>query len=253
MRISKPVTQIIAALILLSAQTVCAVAGEVTVAVASNFLGTVQKIAKQFQMDTGHTVNLVNGSTGTLFAQIIRGAPYDLFLSADRHRVLLLNDAGKLLDGAHKPYALGKLVLFARDIDKLSGNIENSLKADDIRHFSMADSTTAPYGLAADQVLAALNLSGLIKQKAVIGTNIGQTFNFIATGNAELGFVALSQANQTDGKWIGISEELYDPIVQEVGLLGRSADNEVAKEFYDYLTSDTADALIISAGYGVPD
>jgi len=223
------------------------------VAVASNFLHTAQEIAKQFQTDTGHSVNLVNGSTGTLFAQISHGAPYDLFLSADQHRVLLLNDAGKLLDGAHKPYALGKLVLFARDIDKLSGNIENSLKADDIRHFAMADATTAPYGLAADQVLAALNLSGLIKQKAVIGTNIGQTFNFIATGNAELGFVALSQANQTDGKWIGISEELYEPIVQEVGLLGRSADNEAAKEFYDYLTSDTADALIISAGYGVPD
>jgi len=245
-------SKIMATGLLLLVQISASVAGDVTVAVASNFRDTAQKIAEQFNLETGHSVNLVNGSTGMLFAQISKGAPYDVFLSADKARVVRLSEAGKLLDGSHKPYAFGKLVLFARDSQNLAADIKSSLYADTTLHFAIADAASAPYGLAAEQVLTRLDLLDVAKDKAVVGTNIGQTFGFVATGNAAVGFVALSQAKQRDGKWLEISPDLYDPIVQQAGLLARSAGNDAAAEFYRFLCSKTARKIVQDAGYGVP-
>ncbi len=228
-------------------------AGEVTVAVASNFLPAMQEIGAQFRQETGHSLRIVNGSTGTLFAQISKGAPYDVFLSADMARVTKLAEAGKLLDGAGKPYALGALVLYARDKGVLGRDIPSSLLRDDLRHFAMADPATAPYGLAASQVLQSLELGDLVAQKAVIGANIGQTFGFVKTGNAEIGFVALSQAMAVGGEWLDISPEIYAPIVQGAGLLLHAKGNDAAREFYDYLSGNAARAVLVKAGYGVPE
>ncbi len=228
-------------------------AGEVTVAVASNFLTTVQELARGFQAETGHNVHIVNGSTGTLYAQISKGAPYDVFLSADQARVLMLVDADKLLDGNQKPYAHGKLVLYARDKGALAEDIRASLTSKTLRHFAMADPSTAPYGLAARQALEHMGLESVIEEKAVLGANIGQTFGFVKTGNAEIGFVALSQAMAMGGEWLDIPPDAYAPIVQGAGLLIHAKGNAAAREFYDYLSGDAARAVLVKSGYGVPE
>ncbi len=228
-----------------------AFAGEVTVAVASNFLTTAQKIAAGFEAQTGHKVLIVNGSTGTLYAQITKGAPYDVFLSADQERVALLADMGKLLNDSRKPYALGALVLYARDQGVLGVDITASLTADSLRHFAMADPALAPYGRAAAEVLARLELGHMIAQKAVLGANIGQTFGYVKTGNAEIGFVALSQAMAVGGDWLDIPASHHAPIVQGAGLLAHSDGNAAAKAFYDHLSSDAAYAILRASGYGV--
>jgi len=233
--------------------TSVAMAGEVTVAVASNFLTTVQKIADGFTADTGHQVHIVNGSTGTLYAQISIGAPYDVFLSADQERVLRLADAGRLLEGAHKPYALGTLVLYARKSDLLGDDIQSSLMSASAHHFAMADPELAPYGRAAIEVLAHLGLTDLIDQKAVLGANIGQTFGFVKTGNAPVGFVALSQAMQVGGEWLDIPTRYYTPIIQEAGLLAFAKDNAAAKAFYDHLSNDSVTKILTMSGYEAPE
>jgi molybdate transport system substrate-binding protein len=226
--------------------------GEVTVAVASNFLTAVQKIAGGFEAQSGHTVRIVNGSTGTLYAQITKGAPYDVFLSADQERVFLLAEADKLLDGAHKPYALGALVLYARGTGILDEDIKTSLTRIDIRHFAMADPALAPYGRATTEVLARLELAGVVAEKAVLGANIGQTFGFIKTGNAQIGFVALSQAMAMDGDWLDIPASYYAPILQEAGLLAHADGNAAARAFYDHLSSDAVMKILLMSGYGAP-
>lgn len=228
-------------------------AGEVTVAVASNFLSTAQKIADGFMADTGHQVHIVNGSTGTLYAQISIGAPYDVFLSADQERVLRLADAGKLLEGAHKPYALGGLVLYARKPGILGEDIRASLVPATVHHFAIADPELAPYGRAAYEVLSHLGLTEMIDQKAVLGANIGQTFSFVKTGNAPVGFVALSLALAVGGEWLDIPTSYYAPIVQEAGLLGFAKGNVAAKAFYDHLSSDAVTKTLTMSGYGAPE
>ena len=229
-----------------------AFAGEVTVAVASNFMTTLQKIANGFETKTGHKVHIVNGSTGTLYAQISKGAPYDVFLSADQKRVLLLKEAGKLHKGAHKPYALGALVLYTKNSSVLGEDIITSLADTSVLHFAMADPALAPYGRAAEEVLAKLGLSEPIREKAVLGTNIGQTFGFVNTGNAQIGFVALSQAMAVEGGWLDIPASYYAPIVQEAGLLSHGEGNAAAKAFYDYLSTQEAQRVLLSSGYGAP-
>jgi len=219
------------------------------VAVASNFLATAQKIAADFTAQTGHRVHIVNGSTGTLYAQISIGAPYDVFLSADQARVLQLNKDGHLLGGKHKPYALGRLVLYARDGAMLGADIAASLNADSTHHFAMADPELAPYGRAAAEVLDHLGQTGLISQKAVLGANIGQTFGFVQTGNAPVGFVALSQVMDHGGEWLPIEPHLYAPILQEAGLLARAKGNLAAEAFYANLSSDAATQILIQSGY----
>ena len=228
-------------------------AGEVTVAVASNFLTAAQNIADGFEGQTGHKVRIVNGSTGTLYAQITKGAPYDVFLSADQERVFRLAKTDRLLDGAHKPYALGALVLYARSTGILDADIQTSLARADIRHFAMADPALAPYGRAAAEVLAQLDLVGVVDGKAVLGANIGQTFGFVQTGNAQIGFVALSQAVVVDGDWLDIPASSYAPIVQEAGLLAYADGNAAARAFYDHLSSDAAMKILLSSGYGAPE
>ncbi|WP_456389023.1 molybdate ABC transporter substrate-binding protein [Profundibacter sp.] len=228
-------------------------AGEVTVAVASNFLTTVHKIADGFTARTGHSVRIVNGSTGTLYAQISIGAPYDVFLSADQERVLLLADADKLLGDAHKPYALGRLILYARGGGVLAEDIQHSLAPASVHHFAMADPKLAPYGRAAFEVLSHLGLTDMIKQKAVLGANIGQTFGFVKTGNAVVGFVALSQAVEVGGDWLDIPASYYAPIIQEAGLLKHAKGNAAARAFYDHLSSNAVMDILQTSGYGAAE
>lgn len=229
-----------------------ALAGDVTVAVASNFLTTADEIADRFQAETGHQVHIINGSTGTLYAQIINGAPYDVFLSADQKRVLLLAKAGKLLEDRHKPYAVGSLVLYARKSGILGTDISASLSADHVHHFAMADPALAPYGRAASEVLAHLQVSEVIRQKAVFGANIGQTFGFVKTGNAPVGFVARSQALKVGGDWLDVPAQFHAAIIQEAGLLARADGNPAALAFYRYLSHPSVREILPARGYQAP-
>lgn len=223
------------------------------VAVAANFLVTAEALAKAFTLETGHEIELVSGATGALYAQIRQGAPYDIFLSADAERVAMLEDDGRLAPGGRKVYALGRLVLFAADPEQLLPDVELSLRREGLRHFAMADPALAPYGLAAREVMTALGLEDVMQEKAVIGANVGQTFAFVATGNAELGFVALSQAMDEDGAWFGIPDTLYAPILQEAGLLARAGGNPAAQGFFEFLASAEGRAIIVAGGYGVDE
>jgi len=222
------------------------------VAVASNFLTTAQNLAHSYEAGTGHQIELVSGATGALFAQIMQGAPYDLFLSADVQRVARLEAEGRLARDGRKPYAVGRLVLFTTNPDLIVADLEKSLRRDTTRHFAMADPALAPYGRAALEIIKSLGLEDVMDEKAVIGANVGQTFAFIATRNVEMGFVAQSQAQEVEGAWVGVPDGLHAPVVQEAGLLTHASDNAAAKGFFDFLGTPQALGLIRAGGYGAP-
>ena len=168
-------------------------AEEVRVAVASNFLSTFQSLAREFEKHTGHTVVISPGSSGKLYAQITHGAPFDIFFSADDQRPRLLEEEGLAVKGTRFPYAVGRLTLWSLAPDMLKDNGPDVLRQAAFSHLAIANPKTAPYGKAAEQVLQALGLWDTVQPKLVQGENIGQTLQFVASQNADLGFVALSQ------------------------------------------------------------
>lgn len=227
-------------------------ADEVQVAVAANFTAPIQAIAAEFEKDTGHKLVAAYGATGQFYAQIKNGAPFEVFLAADDRTPQKLESEGDIVKGSRFTYAIGTLALWsAKD-----GYVDSSgqvLKANPYQHLSIANPKAAPYGLAATQVLAKLGLTDQVKGKLVEGQNITQAYQFVSTGNAELGFVALSQIYK-DGKvssgsaWI-VPAELHDPIKQDAVILKQGQDNPAAKALVDYLKGPKAAAMIKSYGY----
>ncbi len=241
----------VAAFIFLSASA--ALAEEITVAVASNFLPTLQKISNAFEAETGNRLRLVNGSSGMLYAQIVNGAPYDVFLSADQDRIERLQKAGLLRAEGRKTYAVGRLVIYAPGAGMIKDDLRETLSQSTVRRFALANPDLAPYGRAAWQVLEALHLTALAARKAVFGSNVAQTFSFLHSRGAEVGFVALSQVKGMGGEWQELPAMLYDPILQDAGLLARDHSNAAARAFFDYLSSPQVLTLISQAGYGIPE
>jgi molybdate transport system substrate-binding protein len=233
------------ALVLLLSTTLVR-AGEVHVAVAANFTVAMKEIASGFENASGHRALLSFGSTGTLYAQIVHGAPYEVFLAADRRRPVLLHKNG--FAGEPFTYAIGRLVLWSSDAERKVD--EQALRDGDFRKLAIANPKTAPYGAAALQVMCRLGLYAQLKPKLVIGTNIAQAYQFVATGNAQVGFVALAQV-ALDGKgrrW-EIPDSLYAPIRQDAVQLDRGDGNPAASAFIEYLMSDAAQAVIRKYGY----
>ena len=229
-------------------------AGQTYVAVAANFTPAAKEIADTFQKETGHKAILSFGSTGKLFTQIIHGAPFEIFLSADQKHTGLAVQQGFSSPENSFTYATGHLVLYSADkhlINKTYGILKASL----FRKIATANPKTSPYGKAAQEVLKNLNLLKHLQSKIVRGDNISQTYQFVATGNAELGFVALSQIFQHDqgSRWI-IPTDLYSPLKQDATLLKTSENNDAALAFYSFLKSPTAAAIIKKYGYtaGMP-
>jgi len=229
-----------------------ALADEVQVAVAANFSAPIQAIAKDFEKDTGHKLVASFGATGQFYAQIKNGAPFEVFLAADDSTPAKLEQEKATVPGSRFTYAIGKLALWsAKDgyVDA-KGDV---LRKGDFQHLSIANPKTAPYGLAATQVLDKLGLKDKLAGKFVEGQNIGQAFQFVSTGNAELGFVALSQVYK-DGKvtagsaWI-VPADLYAPIRQDAVILEKGKDNAAAKALVEYLKGPKAAAVIKSYGY----
>lgn len=243
-------------------------ADSIHVAVASNFSQPIKQIAKRFEANTHHQVILIIGSTGKQYAQIINGAPFDAFFSADVKHPKLLEDKGVAIRGSRFSYAIGKIVLWSPKpnfVDKegkvLNGKTLNGKILDKgaFRHIALANPKLAPYGRAARQVLQGRGLWDLFQQndqkqdvKIVRGENIAQTFQFVKSGNAELGFVAYSQIKHpyksVEGSYWEIPQSLYDPIEQQAVLL---KDNKVAREFLNFVQSPEASNIITSFGYDV--
>ncbi|WP_460146287.1 molybdate ABC transporter substrate-binding protein [Pseudomonas sp. H3_H08] len=227
-------------------------AAEVQVAVAANFTAPIQAIAADFEKDTGHKLVAAYDATGQFYAQIKNGAPFEVFLAADDTTPARLESEGDTVKGSRFTYAVGTLALWSAK----AGYVDNQgqvLKHNDFRHLSIANPKAAPYGLAATQVLDKLGLTAQVKSKLVEGQNITQAYQFVSTGNAELGFVALSQVYK-DGKvtggsaWI-VPAELHDPIKQDAVILTKGRDNPAAVALVDYLKGPKAAAIIQAYGY----
>ncbi|MCK9397705.1 MAG: molybdate ABC transporter substrate-binding protein [Methylobacter sp.] len=225
------------------------------VAVAANFTKPMTEIAAEFEKATGHTAKLSFGSSGKFVSQMQNGAPFEVFLSADEKAPLKLEQSGFTVSGSRFIYALGKLVLWSAT-PGLVDDQGKVLSSGNFKHLALADPKLAPYGVAAMDVLKNMGLSEKLQPLIVLGENIAQTQQFVSTGNAELGFVALSQVID-NGKiasgsgWI-IPADRYAPIKQGAVLLTLGAENPAAKALLDYLKSAPALAIIEKYGYDLP-
>ena len=234
--------------VLLSGSPQVMAAGQVRVAVAANFTQAAKEIGAAFAEKTGYRAILSFGSTGQLFTQIGLDAPFDVFLAADTARPQKAVEDGLALAESRFTYARGRLVLFSADEGFVEGKA--TLERDGFRKIAMANPVTAPYGAAALQVLEALGVHDALRGKFVFGSNIAQTFQFVDTGNAELGFVAFSQIrDRADGsRWI-VPQRYHEPIAQDAVLLRRGADNAAARAYMAFLRGGEARAIRTKYGY----
>ncbi len=225
-------------------------AAEALVAVAANFVAIAETLAGDFEKGTGHRLVLTSGSTGKLYAQIVNGAPYDLFLAADRLRPERLADAGLTAAGPIT-YARGRLGIWipahtgaADPIEKLSG----------LRRIALANPALAPYGAAAMEVIERVHPPGIPNDRLAFGENVAQAYAMVASGAADAGVVAWSTLVDAgkDGQSWQVPADWHGPIEQDAVLLRRSADNPAAQAFFAYLTSAAARALIDDGGYLPP-
>lgn len=241
-----------AALLLAAAVHPLASAAEATVAVAANFAEPIKAIAAVLGKTTGHTIRVSLGPTGGLYTQIKNGAPFDVFLAADTERPEMLEKDGLAQPGSRFTYAVGKLVLWSAR----PGRVDDQgavLKAADLGKVAIANPKTAPYGAAALEAMEKLGLQAALAPRLVQGESIGQTFNFVKTGNADVGFVAMAQVLQggrlKEGSMWVLPQALYQPIRQDAVLLKKGADNEAAKALLKLLQSPNVKDLIRSYGY----
>lgn len=229
-------------------------AAEVQVAVAANFTAPMQKIAAEFERDTGHRASLAFGATGKFYAQIRNGAPFEVFLAADEATPAKLEQEGGAVAGSRFTYAIGKLALWSAQPGVVDDKGE-VLKRGAFARLAVANPKTAPYGAAALQVLRKLGVAEALAPKLVTGENIAQAHQFVASGNAELGFVALSQV-WADGRltsgsaWL-VPGELHEPLRQDVVILAAGRDKPAARALADYLRGAKAVAIIRAFGYGL--
>ena len=226
-------------------------AGTTQVAVAANFTDAANAIGAAFTAETGHEAVFSFGSTGQLYTQITQGAPFDALLSADDIRPAKAVADGLGEAGTVFTYAIGQLALWSAEPGLVDG--PEALQDPDLTRIAIANPKTAPYGAAAVQAMQKLGVYDSLLPKIVQGDSITQTFQFVATGNAEIGFVALSQViGRTDGSLWLVDPSLYDPIRQDAVLLGHGAGNPAARAFLDFLKGETASGIIAGFGYARP-
>lgn len=233
-------------------------AAELSVAVAANFTAPMQKIAAAFEQTSGHRLALAFGATGKFYAQIKHGAPFTVLLAADAATPARLEEEGLAVAGSRFTYAIGKLVLWSRQAELLGEGKDEGKKVlskGEFAHLAIADPKLAPYGAAAMQTLTRLGLADALQSRLVYGESIGQAYQFVASGNAELGFVALAQVLE-DGKlhagsaWM-VPDQLYEPIRQDAVILRNGSEQAAAAELLEFLRSSTAQDIIRAYGYGL--
>jgi len=225
-------------------------AAQTNVAVAANFTDAAKEIAAAFKAKTGHEAVLSFGASGQFYTQITQGAPFQVFLSADDARPKKLVDDGLAVPGSNFTYAIGKLVLWSKTPGLVKG--KETLVAASFSKLSICNPVAAPYGAAAMETMKSLKVLETLQPKLVEGATITQAYQFVETGNAELGFVALSQltAPETGSYWL-VPQELYSPIRQDAVLLKSGASNEAATGFIAFLRSPEARAIIEKFGYAL--
>jgi molybdate transport system substrate-binding protein len=223
-------------------------AAETNVAVAANFTEAAREIAAAFKQKTGHEAVLSFGASGQFYTQITQGAPFQVFLSADDSRPKKLVDDGLAVPDSRFTYAIGKLALWSKTAGLVKG--EDTLKAATFAKLSICNPVAAPYGAAAVEAMKSLKVFEALQPKLVEGATITQAYQFVETGNAELGFVALSQLTgpPTGSRWL-VPQELYSPIRQDAVLLKSGAANEAANGFIAFLRSPEARVIIEKYGY----
>ncbi len=247
----------IMAFCLLGMTTLNANVDSITVAVASNFRAAMQDIVERFEVDTGQTVRVSFGSTGKLHAQISNGAPFDVLLAADAQRPRKLEESGHSIAGTRFTYAIGRLVLWSRDPALAGTDCRSHLERLGADRLAIANPETAPYGAAAREYLIGAGLWKRVQPQLVVGENIAQTIQFVASGNASLGFIAQTQALDSrlpaaTCTW-PVPEDLHQAIEQQAILLQRAADNSVAAEFLKFLRSAAARTIVARHGYALPE
>jgi molybdate transport system substrate-binding protein len=225
-------------------------AEEITIAVAANFNFAMEELVTAFETESGHKVNVAYGSSGRLYAQIVNGAPYQLFFSADQEKPQALVEEGLAEESNHFTYAVGTLLLWWLESDK---DIYEVLNNGSLERIAIANPRVAPYGKAAMQVLESLGLVEQYENRLVMGENVSQVYQFTATGNTEAGFIALSQISQFDNPLLGtgwiVPPQLHEPIYQDVVLLKNAENNLVAKAFLDFIKGEQAKTIIDRFGY----
>lgn len=227
---------------------------EVQVAVAANFTGPMEMIVPLFQQATGHKAVVSYGTVGKFYAQIKNGAPFEVLVSADEATPHRLEEDGLAIAASRMTYAVGKLVLWSTKPD-LVDEQGAVLKQGNFKYLAVANPKLAVYGAAAVEVMKKMGVQAALEPKLVLGENITQTYQFVATGNADLGFVALSQIYK-DGQYAAgsywmVPAELYPQLKQDAILLKRGENNSAARALLDYLQSDSAKEIIRSFGYSL--
>ena len=224
---------------------------DINIAVASNFRAPLEEIANLYTKTTSKKVVISSGSSGKFVAQIENGAPFDLFLSADQKFPRALIEKKLAEQSSRFTYAIGSLVLWSSSPELVDGEA-GVLKRLNFKHLAIANPDLAPYGLAAKQTLEKMGLWEKVKSKIVMGENIEQTEQFIASGNAELGFIPLSMVKTLKGTHWLVPSENYSPILQDAVILSRSKDKPEVKKFFAFLKSKGAKGIIESYGYSLP-
>lgn len=242
-------------LLLLIVSAAPAVADEARVAVAANFAGAAKQLATAFERETSHRLQLSAGSTGKFYAQIANGAPFDVLLSADSETLLRLEREKLAVAGSRFTYAVGKLVLWSPRAGLVDDKGE-VLRSASFRRLAIANPKLAPYGAAAMQTMQRLGVWTALKDRLVQGENIAQTFQFVSSGNADLGFIALSQIRdgrqpRSGSQWL-VPPSLHQPLRQDAGLLAPGAANPAARAFLDFLRGSAAREAIRAFGYETP-
>ena len=225
---------------------------EIKVAVASNFANVLKEVAIEFQKDTGHQLAITPGATGKFYAQISNGAPFDVFLSADDETPRKLAQEGKAIASSQFTYAIGRLALWSPNPEMIDKTAD-ILKTDKFKFIAIANAKVAPYGQAAVQTMQKLGVLTKIEPRVVQGESISQTYQFVSTGNAQLGFVAMSQIVE-NGKikmgsaWI-VPEEMHEQLKQDAVVLQSCKHMSACQALIDYLKSEKAKKLMASYGY----
>jgi molybdate transport system substrate-binding protein len=247
---------IVAVLVLCGLMSSPVQAGEVSVAVASNFAAPMERLAPLFQKESGHTVKVSTGASGKLYAQIRGGATFDVFLSADEEMPKQLMQDGFAVGGSRFIYATGKLVLWSAQPD-LVDEKASVLNKGNFKMLAIANPRFSPYGVAAKETLTKLTMWNSIQEKLTKGENVTQTYQLVATEKADLAFIALSQVMR-DGKmveggsWWLVPPEMHQPIRQSAVLLSHAKDQVAAKAFLAFLKSEKARTVMRGFGYEVP-
>lgn len=237
-------------LMVLALSSPTAWAASAHVAVAANFTDAAKELAELFTQTTEHEVVLSFGATGQFYTQIAHGAPFEILLAADNERPKRAIAEGYGVEGSDFTYAIGQLVLYS--VEEGLALDETFLHEQDFEKIAIANPKTAPYGLAAVETLEHLGLYDALKGKIIQGQNIGQTYQFVETANAAVGFVALGQVaqNKRGTRWV-VPVEFYTPIEQGAVLLVKGKDNPAALAFLEFLGEDTAKEIIKKYGYAV--